>query len=388
VTEKLCETLRKVKILKNRVILVTESKITLAEAPPSRFIYIAKALLKKKFEVEVLGRKGDKLEGLKTHQISGSKHVSRMKILTYAYAKTVSQSYDTIIVRGSLLAFLLLPLKIPGKKIILDFHGWLFREIEFFYEKTLYNKLKAAFYRLAERISIAHSDAIICVSKGIRDSLRQKERAKSIVLENGIDLNESKAAVCEAKNEKEKIYSTHHISKEKPFLGFLGNWERQLDMETMFKGAELAEVDLVVIGEGPKLNMYRKTWSNAKFLGKLPKLDALKITSLCEAGIAPYKKAYATTSYWSQRKVKDYLSLGRPIIMADVTEREAYLAPNKHVLLYEPGNARDLADKIRTIVSDKKLREEMSGNNLILARLFDWQVLVEQSGLIEKILKN
>jgi glycosyltransferase involved in cell wall biosynthesis len=374
--------------MKNRVMFVIESKITLTEAPPSRLIYIAKTLQKKNLEVEVLGRKGEKIEGLKTHQISGSRHVSRVKILLQAYAKTIGNSYDTIIVRGGLLAFFLLPLKILRKKIILDFHGWLFREIEFFFEKTLYNKLKVTFYYVVERTSLAHASTIICVSSGIRDSLGQKERAKSIVLENGIDLNESKNAIYEAENEKQKIYSTYHISKEKPFLGFLGNWERQLDMETMFKGAELAEVNLVVIGEGSKLDEYRKTWSNVKFLGKLPKFDALKITSLCDAAIVPYKKAYATTSYWSQRKVKDYLSLGRPIIMADVAEREAYLIPNKNVLLYEAGNAEDLANKIKIVISDKKLGEEMRENNLNLACQFDWQVLVEQSGLVEKILKD
>jgi glycosyltransferase involved in cell wall biosynthesis len=367
---------------------IIDGKLTFSEAPPSRFIYIAKSLQKKNFKVEVIGRKGERLEGLKTHQISGSKHVSRMKILLHTYAKTLSYSYDTIIVRGGLLSFFLSPLKILGKKIILDFHGWLFREIEFFYEKTLYNKLKVAFYYLVERMSVAHSSAIICVSRGIKDSLGQKERAKSIVLENGIDINESKKAIQEAENEKEKLYSTHRIPKEKPLMGFLGNWERQLDMETMFKGAKLAEVNMVVIGEGPKLNEYKKAWGNVRFLGKLPKFDALKITSLCDATIAPYKKAYTTTSYWSQRKVKDYLGLGKPIIMASVKEREAYLVPNKNVLLYEPGNAEDLADKIRTIVSNKKLAEEMRKNNLKLACQFDWQVLVEQSGLIEKILKN
>jgi glycosyltransferase involved in cell wall biosynthesis len=374
--------------MKNRVMFVIDSKLTFSEAPPSRFIYIAKSLREKKFEVEVLGRKGERLEGLKTHQISGSKNVSRLKILLHAYAKTLSYSYDTVIVRGGLLSFFLLPLKICGKKVILDFHGWLFREIEFFYEKTFYNKLKVALYYLIERMSLTHANAIICVSKGIRDSLGQKEKAKSIVLENGIDINESKKAIYEAECEKEKIYSTHHIPKEKPLMGFLGNWERQLDMETMFKGAELAEVNIVVIGEGPKMNEYKEKWNNARFLGKLPKLDALKIISLCDATIAPYKKAYATTSYWSQRKVKDYLSLGKPIIMADVKERETYLVPDKNVLLYEAGNAEDLADKIRTIVSDKRLVEEMSKNNSKLACQFDWQILVEQSGLIEKILKN
>jgi len=374
--------------MKTSVMFVIDNKLTFSEAPPSRLIYIAKSLKKRGLEVEVLGKKGERITGLKTHQLSGPKYISRLKILLYTYAKTLSHHYNHIIVRGSLLAFLLLPLKILRKKIILDFHGWLHREIEIFYEKTMYNKIKVAFYYLTERMSAIHSDAIICVSKGVRESLGQKEKAKSIILENGIDINESKNAVHEAEKDKEKIYSIHHISKEKPLMGFLGNWERQLDMETMFKGAKMAEVNMIVIGEGPKLNEYKKTWSNVGFLGKLPKLDALKIIHLCDGTIVPYKKAYATASYWSQRKVKDYLSLGKPIIMADVREREAYLVPNRNVLLYEPGNLEDLANKIRAIVSNKEQAEKMRQNNLKLACRFDWQVLVEQSGLIEKILKN
>ena len=375
-------------MMKKRVMFIIDSKLTFSEAPPSRFIYIAKSLQKKNFEVEVLGRKGERLEGVKAHQIGGSKNASRLKILLYAYAKTLGYNFNTIIIRGSLFNFFLLPLKIFGKKVIVDFHGWLFREIEFFYEKTLYNKFKVAFYYLVERMSIACSSAIICVSQGIKDSLEQKEKEKSIVLENGIDFNESKEAICEAENEKEKIYLTYHIPKKKPLIGFLGNWERQLDMDAMLEGAKLAEANMLVIGEGPKLDEYRKRWDNAKFLGKLPKPDALKLIQLCDATIVPYKKAYATISYWSQRKVKDYLSLGKPIIMADVREREAYLVPNKNVLLYDPGNAGDLADKIRAMVLDKKLAEEMSKSNLKLACQFDWQILVEQSGLVEKILKN
>ncbi|MFX0203687.1 MAG: glycosyltransferase [Candidatus Hodarchaeota archaeon] len=370
--------------MKNRVMFVVDSKLTFSEAPPSRFIYIAKSLKEKNFEVEVLGRKGEKIKGLKTSQLSGTKHISRIKILLYTYAKTLSRSY-IIIVRGSFLTFFLLPLRIFGKKVILDFHGWLFREIEFFYKKTLYNKLKVAFYYFVARMAVKYSNAIICVSKGTRELLEPKERAKSIVLENGLDATESKRASIEAEKEKEKIYSKYQIPKKKTLVGFLGNWERQLDMETMFKGAKLAEVNMVVIGEGPRLNEFKKTWRNVRFTGKLPRFEALKIIHLCDGTMVPYKEIYMSTSYWSQRKVKDYLSLGKPIIMAEVREREAYLVPNKNVLLYKPGNAKDLADKIKKLTSDKKLQESMKKNNIRLSHRFDWKTLVEESGVIQLI---
>jgi glycosyltransferase involved in cell wall biosynthesis len=122
-------------------------------------------------------------------------------------------------------------------------------------------------------------------------------------------------------------------------------------------------------------------------LGKLPRYEALKIIYLCDAVITPYKKAYAILSYWSQRKVKDYLSLGKPILMADVLEREEFLVPYKNAVFYCPNDPNDLAAKIRMIISDEKLRKRMRRNNLKLARQFDWQVLVEKSGLIEELSK-
>jgi len=364
---------------------VVDSKLTFSEAPPSRFLYIAKSLQEKNFEVEVIGRRGEKIEDLKTTQISGTKNISRLKILLRTYAKAFSYPYSSILVRGGFLTFFLLPLKIFNRKVILDFHEWLFREIKVFYEKTLYNKLKVAFYYFVERMATNYCSVIVCVSEGVRMLLGREERAKSIVLENGLDTIESKRAGYEAEKEKEEIYSKYLIPKNKPLIGFLGNWERQLDMETMFNGAKMAEVNMVVIGEGPKLDEFKKKWSNVKFTGRLPRFEALKIIYLCDATMVPYKGGYTFTYYYSQRKVKDYLSLGKPIIMTDVREREGYLVPNKNVLLYEPGNPEDLAEKIRKLLTDKKLRERMKTNNVRLSSRFDWKTLVEESGIIELI---
>jgi glycosyltransferase involved in cell wall biosynthesis len=373
------------KPMAKRVMLVVDSKLTFSEAPPSRALYIARSLKKLNFEVEVLGRKGEDITGLKTLQVSGAKHVARLKSLLYIYAKALGNPC-IVIVRGEILAFFLLPLRLFGIKLILDFHGWLYREIKVFYEKTMYNKLKAVLFYIMEGICISGSDTVICVSEGIRESLGQEDAAKSIVLENGIDLNESQKVIDLVGKKREEVYSKYDIAKGNSLVGFLGNWERQLDMETMFRGADLAKVNIVVVGEGPKLEEYKEKWKNARFLGELPRFEALKVICLCDATIVPYKKTYAAASFWSQRKVKDYLSLGKPILMSNVKEREKYLQPNKNVLLYEAENAEDLAKKIRALVADKNLIEEMRLHNLKLATSFDWQVLVEQSGLIERIL--
>lgn len=368
--------------MKKKVLFVADSKLTFSEAPPSRFIYIAKSLKRKGLEVEIIGRKGEKIEELETTQLGGAKHISRFRILFYTYIGAIRHSYTAIIVRGELLAFLLLPLKILRTKLILDFHGWLYKEIETFYEKTIYNTLKAAFYCCAEKATVKYYNIIICNSQGFQRLLGQEE-AKSIVLENGVDVKESEKARCEAEREKEQIYEKYFIQKNKPLTCFLGNWHEYDDLQTMFRGAEIAEAGTVVIGEGPGLNQLKRAWSNVTFTGRLKRYEALKVVQLCTIAIVPLRSIYYPT-----RKLKDYLSLAKPIIMTSVKGIEDYLIPNKNVLLYEPGNPEDLADKIKTLISNKELANEMSQNNLALARRFDWQALVEKSGVIEKILKD
>jgi len=85
------------------------------------------------------------------------------------------------------------------------------------------------------------------------------------------------------------------------------------------------------------------------------------------------------------RKVKDYLGLGKPILMANVKGRERFLIPYENVIFYHPSNIEDLAQKIRILTSDETITEKMRKNNITLARRFNWQVLVEKSGIIEKL---
>lgn len=365
---------------------MVDDEITFSKAPPSRILFIARTLKNKGFTVEVLGRKGDNIKDLKTIQKSGMKHVARLRILFSAYKKALSKSYKHVIIRGALLAFPLLPLKALSKRIILDFHGWLFKEIRWYYEKSIYNKLKVVLYSFLEKVATKYSNFIICTSKGTQSLLGEREKARSVILENGLDISEAEKAMQEAELEKTEIYEKYSIPKNKPLIGFLGNWERQLDMEVMFKAAKMAGVNMIVIGEGPKLNEFEKKWNNITFTHKLPRHEALKTICLSDVTIVPYKETLAHKSYYSTRKVKDYLSLGKPIIMAEVKGREPYLVPNKNVLLYEPGNPEDLAEKIRKLLTDKKLRERMKTNNIKLSSRFDWKTLVEESGII-KIIK-
>jgi len=364
-----------------KVLFVIDTKISFSEAPPSRLLYIARVLKEKAFEVEVVGRKGEIVEGLKVTQLGGRKQLARLGIVIYTYLNVLTRSYNSIVVRGGALAFYLLPLRIFGKKIVLDFHGWLFAQIDKFYEKGLYNKLKTILYYLFEKTATRYVNAIVCNSIEANNLLTRNEKSKSILLEEGVDIKEARRLIFEAEQQKEETCKKYIISKDKPLIGFLGNWERWMDMETMFWGANLAKVGLVVIGDGPNLEKFKRKWEGVLFTGRLPRREALKVIHLCDAVVAPYKATYTLPS----RKVRDYLAMGKPIIMAGVERAETYLVPERNTLLYEPGNAKDLAEKIRKLISDKKLQERMKKNNIKLSHRFDWKTLVEESGIIQLI---
>ena len=373
-----------------KVLFATDSPLSYSNAPSSRLIYIAKSLKSKGFDVELMGRTGEKITNLRTTSISGGKHLSRLILVLLASKKMLAEAYDHTIIRGAYLAFFLLLLKIFRKKIIIDFHDWNFREIELHYDKNLYNAFKIFFYLLTERTATKHSDLIICTSRGLQPVLTEKEKEKSVALENGLDLEEAEKATLEAEKNKERILKKYSIPKAKTLAAFLGNWERKLDMETMLEGCKKAGVNLIVIGEGPNIEKYRKNYENAIFTGKLPRPEALRLISICDITITPYKenREKHQPAYYSARKVKDYLSLGKPILMADVKGREEFLISYENAVFYRPGEPEDLANNVKMIISDKKLREKMQKNNLELARRFDWQILVEKSGLIRKILEN
>jgi len=372
-----------------KMVLEIDTPLSYSSAPSSRLIYIAKSLKKKGFEVELVGRKGEEITSLKTTTISGGKHLSRLILPFLVSKKMLTEAYNHVIIRGAYLAFFLLPLKIFHKKIIIDFHDWNFREIRLHYEKTRYNTFKIFVYYLTERTATKHSDLIICTSKGLQQLLTKKEKRKTIILENGLDITEAKKALQEAEKNKEKLLEKYGIPKNKPLAAFLGNWERKLDMETMLEGCKKAEINLIVVGEGPNIEKYRKNYKSAIFTGKLSRSEALKINSLSDITITPYKENTEKhqPAYYSTRKVKDYISLGKPILMADVRGREEFLIPYENAVLYRPNDPEDLANKIKMIISNKKLREKIRENNLKLACRFDWQILIEKSRLIEKLLK-
>jgi len=100
--------------------------------------------------------------------------------------------------------------------------------------------------------------------------------------------------------------------------------------------------------------------------------------------ICPYSSQLIAKNK-SYRKVVEYLAAGKPIVASNAQGREKFLREGNNALLYQAGEPKDLAERVKTILSDERLYARMSCNNLELAKEFSWREVIKRSGLIKML---
>lgn len=78
-------------------------------------------------------------------------------------------------------------------------------------------------------------------------------------------------------------------------------------------------------------------------------------------------------------KLAEYLAAGRPVVASNIGDVSLYLRHNEHALLCEPGNARELAESISTLLSDPSLADRLAEQGRRVAvEAFDTRSNVER----------
>jgi len=94
-------------------------------------------------------------------------------------------------------------------------------------------------------------------------------------------------------------------------------------------------------------------------------------------------KKIISLKYTSPLKLFEYMASKRPIIASDLPSiRE--IVSEKEVLFFEPDNPEDLAEKIRILLKDIKLQEDISKNAFEKVKNFTWEKRARN--IINKIL--
>jgi glycogen(starch) synthase len=131
-----------------------------------------------------------------------------------------------------------------------------------------------------------------------------------------------------------------------------------------------------VIGEGPALESLVQLAGDlgiadrVEFRGLVPSDHIPAMVTDAAAGISPQRGGVFGSLVFSM-KVAEYVALGLPVICSGIATMRHYFSDDE-LLFFEPDNAADLAQAIRTLLSDPAAAAERAARSRIKLDKFDW----------------
>ena len=195
------------------------------------------------------------------------------------------------------------------------------------------------------------------------------------IVPNGAD--PARAAVLDAAG-REAVRQRHGLPAAAFLLGFVGfmrDWHRlDLVLQAMLRPG-LGDLHFVLIGAGPAL---QPTCDRAAALGLQGRVHALgqllgpafqQVLAALDAALIPAINAYA-----SPLKLFDSLAAGVPTLAPQQPNLEELLEDGKDGLLFRPGDAESLAERLHFLLADKARSRAIgrAGRDKLLARDWTW----------------
>lgn len=353
--------------------------------------YISKILNKYGIPTKIIGRKSELGDDIKGDNIIAIKPILkgfkgellfRLQLQIFVFQKMLfSKKINNVIMRGRHLIFLEFILKLMGKKIIYDFHGYTYKD-----QEAEGSVIRSKITKIFDKLKLAMADYIIVVSEGIAAQIPKRYKQKIIFLPNGVDLDLFKNDA--SKESKYKTFEKYKLPIDKKLVGFIGKWGPWINIKDILDASLYCNnIQILIVGKGydyEQLSELTKNNPSITWTGMVDHDESIKLLKLTDICITPYTKDiyYANEpGFFQSRKNKEYLAAGKPIIMSNIKGREQFLE-SENILLYEPGNPEDLANKIKLLMRDELLYQKIRENNKKLSKEFSWERLLEKSGLI------
>lgn len=377
-----------------RIALIGEFPLNFENAPGSRYLWLAKALTKKGWNVVVGGEAGGAApDGIRTVTVppfrSGgmvgrflAPHLAALRLIR----KRELRGADVLWVRGPLVAFLFgLYGRLTGKQVVLDFHGFLYRE--FAADRTsVLRRMSAVYVFPLEWLALKLAHGVVSAGEGHQWLLKRHTERLCWLLPNGID-SARFSSVKDPARRAELRASVGLAANGPPVVFFAGRRNTYWDREAFASVARaVAPGRMVVIGDG---------WTDTApaevdgvvYLGPRPNEEVADwLASVADVGLCPYRPDWvnAHTPHYmnSTRKLLEYVGSGLPMVLPDIPALPDYLEAGVHYLAYDPSDREQFAVRVRQLLDDQSLRTKMGASSRKLGARFEWGELLEQSGLI------
>lgn len=263
------------------------------------------------------------------------------------------EDYDWVYVRANLLSiFVILSLRLGGfKKIVTEHNGWFDYELSMMKVPKIFRKIVS----LIQTVDAKLATLVRVVVPGIKQKLVDHgiEKDKIFVVGNGTDIS------IFFPTDKSLPSDGLKIKKDYFYLGFIGDLEPWQGVQTAIESMPIIcnkypNTCLLVIGKGREWKTLKQKYSdfkNVKFLGSVPYQESNKYINYFDIALLP-KQGLSDIGY-SPIKLYAYAAAGKPILASNISGIKE-LESAGFLVLHEPGNHQDLADKAISMMSDKE----------------------------------
>ncbi|MFH8120359.1 MAG: glycosyltransferase family 4 protein [Candidatus Aenigmatarchaeota archaeon] len=217
----------------------------------------------------------------------------------------------------------------------------------------------------------------------LNEPLKMKLIAKGVpaekleVIPNGVNVEEF--SIPKAEIERVKI----KYGLEGVVVMFAGTVTPRKGVEFLIKAGEILEdknVLFLIVGNlnidkeyAEKVMDYaKKKGVNAKFTGFVPYEDLKALYSACDVFVLP------SFEEGDPIALKEALAFGKPLVGSNVGGIPMQIKDGWNGFLVEPGNEKELAEKIKYLVENEEERLRMGRNSRKLAEEFDWKKIAEK----------
>jgi glycosyltransferase involved in cell wall biosynthesis len=106
--------------------------------------------------------------------------------------------------------------------------------------------------------------------------------------------------------------------------------------------------------------------------GRIPLTDIPASIAEADVGVVPNQQNVYTDEILPT-KLLEYMAMKRPVVAARTRLVESLFGPGQSVLLFEPGNPLDLADRIRQLYREPQTRERLIKRAQVCYENFKWE---------------
>jgi phosphatidylinositol alpha-mannosyltransferase len=216
-------------------------------------------------------------------------------------------------------------------------------------------------------------DGLIAVSTVARDSVSKYFPGEYRIIPNGIDTNRFNP----------KVKPIDNLAQYSPKILFVGRFEPRKGLRYLLQAfprilRELPSAKLVVVGEGILERYYRRyveehIKGSVLFVGRVSAEDLPRYYASCDVYCSP-----ATGAESFGIVLLEAMATAKPIICSDIPGYRTLMEEGKQGLFFRARDPAALAEKMVTLLKDRKLMWELGQGGRKKALCYDWKKVAKQ----------